>query len=59
LAEKCKEIVVTVDEKSWGYYSNIRDVIKDFEYQGLKLVGLDTGCQTGDSSDCKHCMITI
>lgn len=37
IAEKAKQIVKKVDKNRWGYYSNIRDLIKDYEYHGLTL----------------------
>jgi hypothetical protein len=37
LAKKCKNIVQTVYKNEWCYHSNIRDVIKDYEYHGKKL----------------------
>ena len=37
LADKARQIVQKVDKNRWGYYSNIRDVIKDYEYHGLTL----------------------
>lgn len=38
LASKCKEIVKTVYKEKWFYYSNIRDVIKNYEYHEIKLI---------------------
>jgi hypothetical protein len=37
LANKCREIIQTVHEKKWGFYSNIRDIIKAFEYHNITL----------------------
>ncbi|MCG9900924.1 MAG: hypothetical protein MH132_13050 [Hydrotalea sp.] len=37
LADKARHIVQKVDKNRWGYYSNIRDIIKDYEYHGFTL----------------------
>lgn len=37
VAEKARQIIQKVDTNNWGYYSNIRDILKDYEYHGLKL----------------------
>jgi predicted transcriptional regulator len=37
LAEKCQQIIQAVHSNQWGYYSNIRDILKDYEYHGKKL----------------------
>jgi hypothetical protein len=37
LAGKARQIIKKVDKNGWGYYSNIRDLIKDYEYHGLTL----------------------
>ena len=37
LAEKARQIIQKVDINKWGYYSNIRDILKDYEYHGLTL----------------------
>lgn len=38
VAEKAIEIIKTTHSNRWGLYSNIRDVIKYYEYFGIKLV---------------------
>lgn len=37
LAGKARQIIMKVDKNGWGCYSNIRDLIKDYEYHGLLL----------------------
>jgi hypothetical protein len=37
LADKARQIIKNVDKNRWEYYSNIRDLIKDYEYHGLTL----------------------
>lgn len=37
LALKAREIIRKVDENDWGYYSNPRDFLKDYEYHGKYL----------------------
>jgi hypothetical protein len=42
LAEKCKGIVQVVYDERWFYHSNIRDVIKDYEYHNKELIWFAT-----------------
>ena len=42
LAEKCKEIIQIVYDEGWFYHSNIRDVIKDYQYHNKELVWFAT-----------------
>lgn len=37
LAEKARQIVQKVDTSNWGYYANLRDILKGYEYHGLTL----------------------
>lgn len=38
LSEKAKLIVQKVDQNNWYFQSNLRDVLKDFEYYGKPLI---------------------
>lgn len=37
IANKCKELIRTTYKNKWYLYSNIRDILKEFEYYDLKL----------------------
>lgn len=47
LSTKCKKIVSAVYQNRWYFRSNIRDVIKDYEYHGKKLGWFEEWLKSG------------
>jgi hypothetical protein len=54
LDNKCRRIVSVVYQKQWFYYSNIRDVIKDYEYHGKKLLWFEEWLKEGKKIICEN-----
>lgn len=47
LAKKSKKIVSDVYHNKWNYHSNIRDVIKEYQYHGKELVWYEAWLKDG------------
>jgi hypothetical protein len=49
LANKCKELIKAAYKNKWYLNSNIRDILKEFEYYGLKLTWFGEWLKLKDS----------
>lgn len=47
LANRCKKIISDVYHNKWTYYSNMRHVLKDYEYHGKKLLWFEEWLKDG------------
>lgn len=47
LSDRCRSIVVDIHENELVYYSNIKDVLREIEQQGVKLIWFREWIETG------------